>query len=420
MRYVSTRDLHTYYSLSEALHLGLAPDGGLFVPEHVPTANLASFSPELSYPDFCAQVLAPFFEGDALADRLPQFCEQAFNFKVPLKKLDNNTSILELFHGPTLSFKDFGARFLGQCLGGLATQKKITVMVATSGDTGSAVAAALHQQPGLDVIVLFPEGQVSARQQHQITCWGDNVKAYAVQGTFDDCQRMVKSAFEDVALKDRLNLCTANSINVGRLLPQMCYYAFTSVRFYQAHQEKPNFMIPSGNLGNSSAAYWAKMMGFPMGDIVLAHNANRAMVDYLQTGIYEARSSIPTLANAMDVGDPSNVERLQYLFNTFDHFSQHVSAHSVSDDEIEQSIKDVYAKHGYTVCPHTATGYHARAKCNDAPWIVVGTADPCKFETIIEPLIGRTVPVSPALTTLLDRSSQFETVVADLSFLEVS
>lgn len=414
MQYISTRDQTISYALSQAIREGLAPDGGLFVPKHLPAIAMDSLSQDSSYASFCAQVLNPFFEGDPLASELSSFCENAFTFNAPLKPLNDNTSVLELFHGPTLSFKDFGARFLAQCLSSVAVTEKLTILVATSGDTGSAVASAFYQKANIDVIILFPEGQISTRQQHQITCWGENIKAYAIRGSFDDCQQLVKSAFSNTALRQKFNLCTANSINIGRLLPQIGYYAYTSYHFYRQHRIKPNFIVPSGNLGNINAAYWAKMMGFPIQTIVMANNANRVMVDYLESGDYQAQQSIQTLANAMDVGNPSNIERLQYLFNTFDTFSQNVLAYSVSDEMIQQAIQEAYKKYRYILCPHTATGYIARKQCGASPWIIAGTADPCKFETVIEPIIQEKIPVSPALTQMLDRKTHFETINRDL------
>ena len=241
MHYFSSRNNNKRYQLSKAIQLGLAPDGGLFIPESWPTFNNDELSKETSYPVFCSKVLKPFFDGDPLATQLEGFCQQAFNFDLQLKKLNDNTYILELFHGPTLSFKDFGARFLAQCLNALAQHEKITIMVATSGDTGSAVAAAFHKQANIEVIILFPQGKVSKRQQQQITCWGDNIKAYAVQGNFDDCQRLVKAAFNDPDCQTKFNLCTANSINIARLLPQACYYAFISLHLQKVLDKVPSF-----------------------------------------------------------------------------------------------------------------------------------------------------------------------------------
>lgn len=415
MKYISTHDNKKEYSLSQAILQGLAPDGSLFIPKSMPTFDINQLIHTTSYPAFCAEILKPFFEGDPLAAYLPKLCQRAFTFDLPLKTLDKNTTILELFHGPTLSFKDFGARFLAECLQELAIDKPITIMVATSGDTGSAVASAFHGKSNIDVIILFPLNKISKRQQHQITCWGDNIKTYAVKSNFDDCQRLVKSAFNDAKCNATLNLCTANSINIGRLLPQLCYYAFTSLHLYQQKKQMPCFIIPSGNLGNITAAFWAKEMGFPIKHIVMATNANLVMSDYLKTGNYEARDSIPTLANAMDVGHPSNFERLNYLFKTHDEFKKNVSLYSISDKQIKKAIQDVFKQYNYIICPHTATAYATREQCNRFIWVLVGTADPCKFETIIEPIIHNNVPIKQSLSDILNRPCAFETVEAKLS-----
>ncbi len=406
MKYISTIDNRKHYTLSQAMLEGLAPDGGLFIPETFPKFNASEFSEKLTYSDICYKILKPFFAGDALINKLHELCRLAFNFDVPLKKIDFSTYIMELFHGPTLSFKDFGARFLAACLNEL-TEKKITIMVATSGDTGSAVAAAFYKKPHIDVIVLFPNGQISKRQQQQMTCWGENVYAFAIDGTFDDCQRMVKSAFSDAEWQKHNHLCTANSINIGRLLPQTCYYAYASLNLFKQQNIEANFIVPSGNLGNVTAAYWAKKMGFPINRILIATNANRVVSDYIETGHYQPRQSIHTLANAMDVGEPSNFERLIKLFSDYSAFKKEVVAYSVSDDQIKQTIKKMFSKYNTIVCPHTATGCWARERVDDGIWIIAGTAHPCKFETVIEPIIQQKIPIDTALSKMLDRKSKF-------------
>lgn len=403
MYFISTRNAAIPKTLSEAIQSGLAEEGGLFVPEHFPKVDLTQFTTELSYPEFAQKVLQEFFLGDPLDEKLSQLCRNAFTFQVPLSRLSDNTFILELFHGPTSSFKDFGARFLAECLNLLSEKHKSTIMVATSGDTGSAVASAFYGKSNINVIILYPDNKISARQQHQITCWGDNVLALAVDGTFDDCQLLVKSAFQDPWWQRHMHLSSANSINIGRLLPQMIYYAYTSVHFYQRYKTFPGFIVPTGNLGNATAGYWAKQMGFPIREIVLATNANHVIQDYLASGEYSPRPSIATLANAMDVGNPSNFERLHYLFNNFDEFKANVTAFSTNDDDIRKTIKEVYQQYNTIICPHTATAYFARQKLSAEPWIVVATADPCKFDTIIEPIIQAKVPVAPQLQELLDK-----------------
>jgi threonine synthase len=313
--------------------------------------------------------------------------------------------VLELFHGPTCSFKDFGARFLAECLND-ATHCKKTILVATSGDTGSAVASAFYRKINYKVIILYPEGQISAKQEQQMTCWDDNIFSFAVKGSFDQCQQLVKLAFQDPDCQSTAELSSANSINIGRLLPQMVYYAYSSLQFYQNNKLKAGFIIPSGNLGNATADYWAKAMGFPIREIVLATNSNRVISDYLNSGYYQSRPSIETLANAMDVGNPSNFERLSQLFGSFDRFKENVTAVSVNDEAIRQTIYHSYKQYHYICCPHTATAFHVRNQLDNQPWIVVATADPCKFDELIEPIINTKIPVAPQLQQLSDRPNK--------------
>lgn len=415
MNFISTRNQSLRKTLSEAIYCGLADDGGLFMPEFMPKIALNSFTDNLTYPVFAEKILHEFFKDDVLDHYLLDMCTRAFSFPIPLNKLDQHTYLLELFHGPTSSFKDFGARFLAECLDHLANKKKTTILVATSGDTGSAVASAFYRKNNINVIILYPKGQISKRQEQQITCWDTNILALAVNGTFDDCQRLVKSAFTHPWWQEHTTLSSANSINIGRLLPQIIYYAYSSLQFYQQHHVAPGYIVPTGNLGNATAGYFAKSMGFPIREIVLATNENKTISDYLQSGEYRPRPSIATLANAMDVGNPSNFERLHYLFNTFDSFKKNVSAVSVSDDEIRNAIKQTYEYHKKIICPHTATACFVRQKLSqEKPWIIVATADPCKFESSIEPLIQEKIPVSLQLQNLLDRPTHVVEVANSL------
>lgn len=416
MRFVSTRGQAPAVSASEAILQGLAPDGGLYVPEYFPYIPLQQLSRVTSYPELAFEVLSPFFVGDELANDLAEICVEAFDFPVPLHWYDQKDSVLELFWGPTAAFKDFGARFLAACMQRLLDKRdrKLTILVATSGDTGGAVAAAFHKRPGIDVKVIFPEGKVSARQEQQLTCWSDNVTAYAVHGVFDDCQRMVKQAFMDTALVQEHGLSSANSINLGRLLPQMVYAFHAALEVHARTGKEPVMIIPSGNVGNSCGSYWAKLVGAPISKIVLALNANRPILDYLSSGIYEKRPSIATLANAMDVGDPSNMERLTHLFGDFDTFSANVSAHSVDDATIRAQIRSIWEEKHYIVCPHTATGEFVRSKvAENGPTVVYATAHPAKFDTIVEPEISSEVPVPPQLARLLDKKSSCKRIGTD-------
>ncbi|HEV2614368.1 MAG TPA: threonine synthase [Gammaproteobacteria bacterium] len=397
MRYLSTRNKITLKTLSEAIQLGLASDGGLFVPESLHKITPQYFPADLSYVEFSEKLLRNFFSGDILETKLGALCKEAFNFPVPLRQLNPNTFMLELFHGPTSSFKDFGARFLAGCLTELSKKQKTTIIVATSGDTGSAVASAFYKKNNINVVILYPDKLITERQEHQITCWDTNVLALAVKGTFDDCQKLVKTAFHHYS--------TANSINIGRLLPQIIYYAYSSIQFFHRHKVAPGFIVPTGNLGNATAGYYAKAMGFPIREIVLSTNINRSIQDYINLGEFHPRPSLSTLANAMDVGNPSNFERLTHLFNTHADFKKNVIAISATDADIKKTIKDMYEKYKVIVCPHTATACFAREELSDKPWIVVATADPSKFDAVIEPILNIKIPTAPALQELLNKSS---------------
>ncbi len=417
MNFVSTRGRSPAVSFSEAIATGLAPDGGLYVPERLPLFSADEIRALAAVPEsgsrfaeLAACVLRPFFEGDRLASELGGICNAALDFPVPLRKIDphpSNIALLELFHGPTCAFKDVGARFLAECLTRLGSRG--TVLVATSGDTGGAVAAAFHGRPGIEVLILFPKGMVSSRQEKQLTCWGGNVRALAVRGSFDDCQRLVKEtlaeAHADPKLARQWPLLSANSINVGRLLPQMAYFALASLRFHGLQGRTPGIIVPSGNLGNAMAALYAKRLGFPIREVVLATNANTTVRDYFETGRYVPRPTIQTLANAMDVGNPSNMERLLQLAPDLGALRREVRVHSVSDTEIQEAIRDANERWGETLCPHTATGFHARERLGGSDWIIAATAHPAKFETIVEPLVGRAIAVPAELQKLLDGTS---------------
>ena len=426
MIFHSTRDKSLTATLSQALQRGLAPDGGLYVPAHFPAMTVADFDGRESLAAVASRFLAPFFEGDPLAPELDAIVAEAFNFPVPIVplKTSDDASVLELFHGPTSAFKDFGARFLAACMGRLTrgSTRTLTILVATSGDTGGAVAAAFHGRPGIEVVVLYPRGLVSPRQELQLTCWGGNVRSLSVAGTFDDCQRLVKAAFADPTLAARRELSSANSINVGRLLPQACYYVYASLEGFRRTGKKVNFIIPSGNLGNVLACVWARRVGLPIGELLLTFNANRTVPDYLADGDWQPRPSVATLASAMDVGNPSNMERLRHLHPQWQELADAVSAVSISDEQIRQRIRTDDVGLGEVWCPHTATAAEAYAQLAPArraagPWVLVSTAHPAKFPETVEPLIGRTLPVPPALARLLELPRQVTEVPATLEAL---
>ena len=426
MRFFSTQGAHETDFIG-AVSQGLAPDGCLYVPEELPRFDPGDIEGD-SLEDIGAQLLAPFAAGSSLAPRLGSLCAKALDFPIPLVPVDKGRGplwVLEVFHGPTAAFKDVGARFLAlvmeQALPSLAPQdgRPLTILVATSGDTGGAVAAAFHRRRGMRVGVLFPEGQVSPRQKHQLTCWSDNVRSFEVNGTFDDCQSLVKSAFTDPALNERHWLSAANSINLGRLLPQVVYHASASLRHWRAEKRPANFIVPTGNLGNALACIWARAMGMPIGDLILATNANRVLPEFLATGDWQPRPSVQTLASAMDVGNPSNMERLRHLLPDFAELRSSVEAYPVSDAAIRQQIAADHGRLGRVWCPHTATGFNVYdqlplSRCSDASWIVVATAHPAKFDSIVEPATGTTVPVPPALAALLELPSRWESIDPEL------
>jgi threonine synthase len=421
LRYHSTRSTGPTVPISQAITAGLAADGGLYVPEALPPIDPAAFDPHGSLADTAATLLTPFFAGDPLADALPAICAEAFTFDAPLRALPAypNTMMLELFHGPTSAFKDFGARFLAACLRRLPRNdaRPLTILVATSGDTGAAVAAAFHGQPNVRVVILYPDGLVSPRQAHQLGCFGDNVSALRVAGRFDDCQRMVKAALNDATLQAQLPLSSANSISLGRLLPQMSYYAHAALGWWREHGTPLNFIVPTGNLGNALACLWVRELGLPIGDVQLACNANATLPDYFAGDAYAPREAIATLANAMDVGAPSNFERLRWTYPDETRLRQLLHADSVDDATIRQAITWHAREHGEVFCPHTATAMHRLDHLRDeddlSPWAVVATAHPAKFESVVEPLIGAHISVPTALAAMLQRAAAAEPLAAD-------
>jgi threonine synthase len=425
----SSRGQSPAVNFSAAVLQGLAPDGGLYVPVEWPHLAVADFTGVSDLPGFGRKLLAPFVAADPIAPQLPDIAQEALNFPAPLVPLESQArlSVLELFHGPTAAFKDFGARFLAACFARLhpAGAQPLTILVATSGDTGGAVAAAFHGRPGVEVAVLFPKGLVSPTQERQLTCWGGNVRSLRVRGTFDDCQRLVKAAFADDALRAERALSSANSINLGRLLPQSIYYAAASLALWRQHGERASFVVPSGNLGNALACLWARQLGLPIGAVILAHNANRTVPDYLASGAWQPRPSIATLASAMDVGNPSNMERLLALFPQLPELRAAVRACSVSDDEIRARIVAGFRDYGQIWCPHTAAAAEAWTRLPPQQrerqrWVLVSTAHPAKFQEIVAPLIGREVPVPQSLAQLFARPAQCTEIDANLEALRAA
>ena len=419
MRFVSTRGGAPAVPVSQAIRHGAAPVGGLYVPAETVSLDPATLPGGEDLAPLASAMLAPFFAGDPLAAELPSICAEALDFPAPLVRPDRddpNLRALELFHGPTGAFKDFGARFLLACfdrIGGEAGP--LTILVATSGDTGGAVGCAAQGRHGVSAVILYPRGRVSAFQQHQLGCWRAPVRALEVDGDFDDCQRLVKAAFADPALSRRHNLTSANSINVGRLLPQMVYIAKAALEVHRETGIAPGFLIPTGNLGHGVAALWARNLGLPVGPIVAVTNANRTLLDWHLGGRYAPAPSLRTIANAMDVGAPSNFERLARLPDP----AAQIEVERVEDETIRARIVAEHERTGYVWCPHSATAAEAYARLDESRrrervWIAAATAHPYKFADVVEPLIGETLSPPPALAAILDREATAMPIAAEL------
>ncbi len=422
MKFPSTRGDTDPASIDDALAGGLATDGGLYVPERIPALAFATVPETLAHT--AQAMLAPYFNDSVLRKSLGDLCARAFSFPAPLRPLHGDGDwLLELFHGPTAAFKDYAARFLAEALSALRGRDAppATILVATSGDTGAAVAAAFHRRPGFNVVILYPDGRVSPRQAHGLSCWGDNVHALRVNGSFDDCQRLAKQALSDANLRRTVSLGSANSISLGRLLPQTAYYAHAALQFHARHQVALNFIVPTGNLGNACAAFVARRMGVPIGEIRLATNANDVLPKFFAGADYAPQPGQATLANAMDVGAPSNFERLRHWHDDDAALRAAFIAQSVGDDSIRDTIARAPQRHGIIPCPHTATGLRLledlRANGDTRPWAVVATAHPAKFEGTVEPLVGHVVAPPPALAESLARPASAEPLANDYAAL---
>jgi threonine synthase len=414
MRFVTTRS-GPGVSFKTALFEGLAPDGGLYVPETIePWADheLARL-PRRTLTEIGLRALRPFARGDVDAATLEAVVVEALNFPIPLVEVEPNIFALELCHGPTLAFKDVGARVMARLMASLhEADEPITILAATSGDTGSAVAHAFHKVPGTRVVILYPDGRVSPTQEAQLTMFNGawtNVRAYAVAGSFDDCHRLTRQAFADPDLRRRMRLTSANSVNIGRLLPQMVYY-FHAVaqllpRAGQGVSPAITFSTPSGNFGNLTAGLIAKRSGLPVERFVAATNANDIVPIYLATGRFEPRASVHTISNAMDVGNPSNFERMAWLYGgDADAMREDIHGTCHSDDEVRQTIRVVYETHGYLLDPHSAIAYlGATRQVASGAAVFLATAHPAKFAEIVEPIIGTAVDKPAPLAQALAR-----------------
>jgi threonine synthase len=393
MLWTSTRNRDIQANLNEALFKGLAPDGGLFIPNFYPNHSAVGKS---SLIETAVEFLAPFTDPEIDKNTLRSILTEALNFDIPVVKLSDDLHVLELFHGPTLAFKDVGGRVMAGLLNHVYTETEpLTILAATSGDTGSAVASAFLGKEKFRVVLLFPSGQVSEIQERQLTTFGQNVTTLEVKGTFDDCQKLVKDAFSDSELRKHVNLTSANSINIGRWLPQTIYYlhAWNQMQEFRAGC-KPLVCVPSGNLGNIAAGLVALFHGADFTEISSACNANKTFYDFIETGKFRPRSSVRTCSNAMDVGNPSNFERIHAMFDgDLTALKKRVSASSHSDEATQMAISHVYGEFGYIMDPHTAVGYlglqeqRLRLGTNE-PGLVLSTAHPAKFGDVIASAIG--------------------------------
>ena len=423
MKYHSTKDQARAqaFSLREAVQAGLAPDGGLFVPERIPQADMA-VAERLAGESYAALAgyLAGLFFGDDIDPALLQReMVRIYDFPLPLRRVGSRYT-LELFHGPTFAFKDYGAGFMGRMVGLLGGgDGKLVILTATSGDTGSAVAHGFHNVPGVAVVLLYPAGKISRLQECQMTTLGGNIHPLRVAGTFDDCQRLVKEVFADKAFRARHRVSSANSINLLRWIPQAFYYFYGYHLWRQATGgDQPVVVVPSGNYGNLSAGMLARRMGLPLGGFVAASNSNDVVPEFLRTGDYRPRASVRTLANAMDVGAPSNFERMLWLCGDDpDALRGELAGFRCDDALIRRTIDELHRNHGYLSDPHSAVGYAASTASGKAGFYL-STAHPAKFGEVISPVTGAAVPLPPQLAELSRRPRTSEPMEADLGALE--
>jgi threonine synthase len=424
LKYYSTKNKDEAYSFREAVLLGLPKDNGLFMPERIPPLS-AGFLGTLSRREIhtIAYEICRQFIGDEIPGaNLEALCREAFTFPVPLIQLDDDTFIAELFHGPTLAFKDFGARFMARVMSFLnrGESKKLTILVATSGDTGGAVADGFFNVEGVEVYILYPSGGVSELQEKQLTTYGNNIHAIEIKGTFDDCQNLVKQAFLDDQLSGTYRLSSANSINIARLIPQMIYY-FTSCANVKA--EKDIFItVPSGNFGNLTAGIFAKRMGLPVKHFIAASNANDSVLKYLSGNNFTPHKSIATISNAMDVGNPSNFGRMQELFNnSLNEMREEITAFSISDATTENTMREIYSKFNYVLDPHGAvgiSGWRNYNKDHDGTGIIFETAHPAKFIETVEKVLNVKIPLPELMGKLKSLSKTATLLPADFSLLK--
>ena len=412
MNFYSTNNPSLKADFKEATIMGQAPDRGLYFPEQIPVIDPFFFEniEEYSDEEIAFKVIKPYVGSVIQANDLMNIVAETINFPIPLVKVKEGIYALELFHGPTLAFKDIGARFMSRCLAYFTKdrQEKVVVLVATSGDTGGAVANGFYNVRGVEVVILYPSGKVSSVQEKQLTTLGENIHALEVNGTFDDCQQLVKKAFMDTELKEKLFLTSANSINVARWLPQQFYY-FLAWKQWEDKQNPPVVCVPSGNFGNICAGMLAYRSGLPVQHFIAACNANDVVPEFMVSGNYQSKKAIATLSNAMDVGDPSNFVRVLELFDhQFGELKNKLSSYSISDEETKIIIEEVNSRHGYLLDPHGAVGYKALKEYlrshKNQQGIFLETAHPVKFYDVVEPVINAKVPLPEGMQEIMKKS----------------
>jgi threonine synthase len=427
MQYYSLNRKSPLVSFKEATILGQAPDKGLYFPGHIPVFDPQFFSEIENMPDeeIAFQVILPYIGNEIPENELRRIVKETISFPIPLVNVNANIFSLELFHGPTLAFKDVGARFMSRCLGFFTRQAagsgQTVVLVATSGDTGGAVANGFYEVEGVEVVILYPSGKVSMVQEKQLTTLGKNIHALEVNGSFDDCQKLVKQAFADKELNESLFLTSANSINVARWLPQQFYY-FLAWKQWPDKNAPPVISVPSGNFGNICAAMLANVSGLPVKHFIAACNANDVVPEFLRTESYHPKKSVATISNAMDVGDPSNFVRILEIFDhDVSELKKILSSNSITDEETRETIRQVYEQWNYLLDPHGAVGYVCLRKyLADHPGskgIFVETAHPVKFYDVVEPVIGEKVPIPIEVELILNETRQ--TNKMDVDYLQL-
>jgi len=410
MKYYSTNNKNLRVDLKEAVLQSLALDNGLYMPEvfqKLPQDFFNNIAKE-TFPSLSFRV-AKHLIGDTLLEKeLEGIIYEAINFSAPVQVLSENIAVLELWHGPSMAFKDFGARFMSRLLSYfLRGEDKIqTILVATSGDTGGAVAAGFHNTPGIEVIILYPKGKVSDVQEKQLTTWGDNITALEIDGTFDDCQSMVKQAFLDKDLNSKLRLSSANSINIARLIPQSFYY-FEAFRQTKQRDQKIVFSVPSGNFGNLTAGIFAKKLGLPIDKFIASTNINNVIPEYLSSGIFQPKESIATISNAMDVGNPSNFVRIMDLYgSTWNKIIKDIDGYYIDDIKTIDAMINAYSEFKYITDPHGAIAYDAIKNTKDGNLhIFLETAHPCKFKKTVENALKINISIPPQIESLNSKKS---------------